>query len=72
MHADTAVLINSNLLTAYALLALLISNTAGSLARRLAGSLALAAAAVLETLLKIACIDRLDSLHDKIPLFLLF
>ena len=46
-------------------LALLISNTAAGLASRLAGSLALAASAVLCAVTQIACFNRFDMLHDK-------
>jgi hypothetical protein len=45
-------------------LALLICNTAARLAGGLAGSLALAAAAVLCALAKAACLDGLDMTHD--------
>ena len=57
------------LLLADALLALLVSNTAGSLASGLAGGLALAATAVLYAFLEIACFDSLDSLHDNLLLY---
>ena len=43
--------------------ALLVSNTAGSLASRLAGSLALAASAVLCALAKILGLNGLDMFH---------
>ena len=55
-----------------ALLALLVRNTAGSLASGLAGGLALAAAAVLYALLEIACFDSLDSLHGNLLLYDLY
>ena len=49
------------------LLTLLISNGAGSLASGLAGSLALAAAALSSALLKIRSVDGLDVFHDITP-----
>ena len=49
-------------------LALLICNTARGLASRLAGGLALAASAVLNSSRDILGLDGLDSLHDKILL----
>jgi len=45
-------------------LALLICNTAAGLASRLAGSLALAASAVLRALAKVLGFDSLDVLHN--------
>ena len=51
-------------------LALLIVDTAGGLAGRLAGCLAFAAAAVQRALVQIACLHGLDSLHDGFPPFL--
>ena len=45
--------------------ALLISNTAAGLAGRLAGSLALTAAAVLGALTQVAGLDSLDMFHDN-------
>ena len=48
-------------------LALLISNCTRSLASRLAGSLASAAAALSSSLLKVSLIDGLDVLHLKFP-----
>ena len=45
-------------------LALLVSNAAAGLASRLAGSLALAASAVLCALAQIASLDGLDVFHD--------
>ena len=47
------------------LFALLVSNCARSLASRLTGSLALAAAALFCSLLKVSSIDCLDVLHNK-------
>ena len=44
-------------------LALLVCDTAARLASGLAGSLALAAAAFLRALAKVACFDRLDMFH---------
>ena len=52
-----------NLLLALAL-ALLVSNAAAGFASRLAGSLALAASAVLCALAKILSLDSLDMLHN--------
>jgi hypothetical protein len=46
-------------------LALLIGDTAAGLASRLAGSLALAAAAVLSALAQVAGLDGLDMFHDS-------
>ena len=46
--------------------ALLVCNTAGSLASGLAGCLAFAAAAVLNALLEVARCESLDSLHGNI------
>ena len=46
------------------LLALLVGNTAAGLAGRLAGSLALAATAVLGAFTQIAGLDGLNVLHD--------
>ena len=48
-------------------LALLVGDAAAGLAGRLAGGLALAAAAVLGALAQIAGLDGLDMLHGKIP-----
>ena len=45
--------------------ALLICNAAGSFASRLAGCLALAAAALLNGIVEIFCFDGLDSFHDE-------
>ena len=55
-------------------LALLVGDAAAGLAGRLAGGLALAAAAVLGALAQIAGLDGLNMLHGKIPpgLFILF
>ena len=47
------------------LFALLVSNCAGCLASRLAGSLALAAAALSSSLLKVSLIDSFNVLHRK-------
>ncbi len=47
------------------ILALLICNTAGGLASRLAGSLALTASARLYALRKVTCFNRLDSFHSR-------
>lgn len=49
------------------LFALLVSDCAGCLASRLAGSLTLSAAAFLCGLLEISLVDRSDMLHDTIP-----
>ena len=49
-----------------AVLALLVSHAAGGLASGLAGSLALAAAAVLSTLAKVASLKSLNSFHNDI------
>ena len=46
--------------------ALLVCNTAGCLASRLAGCLAFAAAAVLYALCQVTCCKCLDSLHGNI------
>ena len=46
-------------------LALLIGDTAAGLASRLAGSLALAAAAVISALAQVAGLDGLDMFHDS-------
>ena len=50
------------------ILAHLVRNTAGSLASRLAGSLAFAAAAILNALGKIARFECLDSFHVYLSL----
>ena len=55
------------LLLLSALFASLVCNAAGGLASRLAGGLALAAAAVLSGSAEVARIDGLNSLHDHIP-----
>ena len=53
--------------------ALLDCNTAGSLASRLAGCLAFAAAAVLNAFLHISCLDSNNSFHgEKSPYKILF
>ena len=62
------IFISSKLLALLALLgalALLVSNTAAGLASRLAGSLALAAAAVLSALAQVAGLDGLNVFHDS-------
>ncbi len=51
------------LLALFGAFALLVSDTAAGLASRLAGSLALAAAAVLGALAQVAGFDSLDMLH---------
>ena len=48
-------------------LALLVSNTAAGLASRLAGSLALAATAILCALAKVTSLNCLDMFHNKLP-----
>ena len=48
-------------------LALLVCNTAAGLASRLAGSLALAASAVLSALAKVLSFNSLDVLHNLPP-----
>ena len=48
-------------------LALLVSNAAAGLASRLAGSLALAATAVLGALAQVTGADGLDMLHNEDP-----
>ena len=60
-------LLASDFLASDLLLALLISNCAGSLAGRLAGSLTLAAAALSSGFLKVSLIDSDDMLHGKQP-----
>ena len=49
------------------ILALLVGHSAGSLARRLAGSLALAATALGRTLLQSSAVESLDMLHSGFP-----
>ena len=51
------------LLVLFSLFALLVSNTAGGLASRLARGLALAATAVLNAFSEITCFNGLNSLH---------
>ena len=58
------IIVSSTRLLAFLLLAGLIGNTAAGLAGRLAGSLALAAAAVLGALAKVTSLDGIDVLHD--------
>ena len=48
-------------------LAALVTYSTGCLTCRLAGCLALAAAALLHGLLKISCVDCLNVLHQKTP-----
>ena len=48
--------------------ALLICDTAGCLASRLAGCLALAATTVLSALAEITCFNCLDMFHESVPL----
>ena len=67
IHTDITESELPNLLV-LALFALLVCNTAGSLARGLAGSLAFAAAAVLEALSHIAGVQSLNVLHEISPL----
>ncbi len=55
------------ILLAYLALALLICNTAAGLASRLAGSLALAASAVLCALAKVLSFNGLDVFHSTPP-----
>ena len=57
----------SFLIAVILLLALLVGHAAAGLAGRLAGGLALAAAAVLGALAQIAGLDGLNMLHGKIP-----
>ena len=52
-------------LLAFLVLALLVSNAAAGLASRLAGSLALAASAVLRTLAKVASFKSLNVFHRR-------
>ena len=54
-------------LLAFLVLALLISYAAAGLASRLAGSLALAAAAVLSAVAQILGLQSLDVLHKEVP-----
>lgn len=49
--------------------ALLVSNTAGSLASGLAGGLAFTATAVLRALAEVLCLDRCDSFHGCVSPF---
>lgn len=51
------------------LFALLVCNSAGCLTSRLAGSLALAAAALFSGLLKVSLVNGNDMLHDKLLLY---
>ena len=61
------IIVSSTRLLAFLLLAGLIGNTAAGLAGRLAGSLALAAAALLRAFAKITSLDRVDVLHCTYP-----
>ena len=61
------IIVSSTRLLGFLLLAGLIGNTAAGLAGRLAGSLALAAAAVLGALAKVTSLDSIDVLHDECP-----
>ena len=56
-------------LLAFLVFALLVSNSAAGLASRLAGSLALAASAVLCTVAQVARFKRFDMLHTVDPPF---
>ena len=58
-----AVFLRQHLFLGVLVLALLVGNTAGGLASRLAGGLALAAATVLDGLCNILSFDSIDSLH---------
>ena len=59
------IIVSSTRLLAFLLFASLIGNTAAGLAGRLAGSLALAAAALLGALTKITSLDSINVLHGK-------
>ena len=63
-----AVFLRQRLFLSVLVLALLVGNTAGGLASRLAGGLALTAAAVLYALCEVTGVDGLNSLHDVYPL----
>ena len=54
-------------LLAFLVFALLVSNSAAGLASRLAGSLALAASAVLCAVAQISGFQSLNMFHDEIP-----
>jgi proteasome assembly chaperone (PAC2) family protein len=58
------IIVSSTRLLGLLVFAGLIGNTAAGLAGRLAGSLALAAAAVLGALAKVTSLDGIDVLHD--------
>ena len=59
------IIVSSTRLLAFLLFASLIGNTAAGLAGRLAGSLALTAAALLGALTKITSLDSINVLHGK-------
>ena len=59
------IIVSSTRLLAFLLFASLIGNTAAGLAGRLAGSLALAAAALLGALTKVTSLDSVNVLHGK-------
>ena len=59
------IIVSSTRLLAFLLFASLIGNTAAGLAGRLAGSLALAAAALLGALAKVTSLDSVNVLHGK-------
>ena len=61
------IIVSSTRLLGLLVFAGLIGNTAAGLAGRLAGSLALAAAAVLGALAKVTSLDGIDVLHDECP-----
>ena len=58
------IIVSSTRLLGFLVFAGLIGNTAAGLAGRLAGSLALAAAALLGALAKVTSLDGIDVLHD--------
>jgi len=64
MPPGTAAFWDMQLLAFLGALALLICNAAAGLASRLAGGLALAAAAVLSAVAQVASFDGLDMFHD--------
>ena len=61
------IIVSSTRLLGFLVFAGLIGNTAAGLAGRLAGSLALAAAALLGALAKVTSLDGIDVLHDECP-----
>ena len=67
MPPKPAAFLGMQLLARLRALALLVGNAAAGLAGRLAGSLALAAAAVLGAVAQVAGFKRLDMLHDFSP-----